>query len=92
MYSSALRDQRRHMLGRFHHRVAMVDDADGDLLVGLDVLEERQVLPVRAGAFDRQDIAGEPQQMGQGTLVARHFPMDAPSGTAADWGSALKAV
>jgi len=32
------------MLRRFNDRVAMADHADGDLLVGLDVLEEMQIL------------------------------------------------
>src|ERR1700686_2641270 len=40
-----LADQRRDVVGRFDHRVAMVDDADADLLVGPDVLEQMQVLP-----------------------------------------------
>src|SRR5262245_37361154 len=57
--------QRRDVLRRLHHRVAVVDDPDADLLVGLDVLEEMQVLPIRAGAFDRQDIAIELQEVRQ---------------------------
>src|SRR5205807_6557413 len=34
-----LADQRRNVLRRFNHRVAMVDHPDADLLVGLDMLE-----------------------------------------------------
>src|SRR5262245_39872480 len=41
-----LADQRRHVLRRFDHGIAVVDHADADLLVGLDVLEQMQVLPV----------------------------------------------
>ena len=39
-------DQRGDVFGRFNHCVAMVDHADGDLLVGFDVLEELQILSV----------------------------------------------
>jgi hypothetical protein len=44
------------MLGRFDDRVAMIDDADADLFVGLEFGEERQVLAVIAGAFESDDI------------------------------------
>jgi hypothetical protein len=65
------------MLRRLNHRVAMVDNADADLLVGPDVLKQMQVLPVRARAFEGQYIAVEPQQVRQSAFVTRHFPMDA---------------
>ena len=41
-----LADQRRNVLRRLNYRVAMVDNADADLLVGSDVLEQMQVLPI----------------------------------------------
>ena len=41
--------------------VAMIDDADADLLVGLVLPEERQVLAVIAGAFERDDVGIELQ-------------------------------
>src|ERR1700736_6249012 len=72
-----LADQRRDVLRRLDHGVAVVDHADADLLVGLDVFEQMQILPIRARAFDRQYIAVELQQMRQRALVTRHFPMDA---------------
>src|ERR1043166_917308 len=72
-----LADQRRNVLRGLDHRVAVVDDADGDLLVGLDVLEQPEILPIRAGTFDRQYIAVELQQVRQSTFVARHLPMHA---------------
>jgi hypothetical protein len=51
-----LPDQPGDMLGRFDDRVAMIDDADADLFVGLEFGEERQVLAVIAGAFESDDI------------------------------------
>ena len=41
-----LADQRRNVFGGFNHRVAMINHADANLLVGLDVLEQMQILPV----------------------------------------------
>src|ERR1700736_3647149 len=87
-----LADQRRDVLRRLDHRVAVVDYADADLLVGLDVFEQMQVLPVRARAFDRQYVAVELQQMRQRAFIARHLPMDplligiAPAGMNPDLG------
>jgi hypothetical protein len=64
MYSSALRISACDVLGGLDHGVAMIDHADADLLVSLDVLEQMQILAVRAGALDRQDIAVELEQCG----------------------------
>jgi len=38
--------------------------------------EERQVLAVARCAFEGNDVGVELQEMGQGALVARHFPVD----------------
>ena len=92
MYSSALRISAGDVLGRLDDGVAVVDDADADLLVGLVFGEERQVLAVIAGAFEGDDVAIELQQIGQGALVARHLPIDplligiAPAGVHPDLG------
>ena len=56
-----LSDQTGDMLGRFDDRVAVVDDADADLLVGLVFRQERQVLALVAGAFEGDHIAIELQ-------------------------------
>ena len=69
--------QRRNVLRRLNHRVAVVDNADADLLVGPDVLEQMQILSVRTRAFESQYITVELQQVRQSAFVTRHFPMDA---------------
>src|SRR5947209_3610172 len=47
-----LADQAGDVIGRLDDSVAMVDNADADLLVGLVLGEEWQVLAVVAGAFE----------------------------------------
>ena len=59
-----LADQPGDMLGRLDDRIAVVDDADADLLVGLVLGEERQVLAVIAGAFEGDDVGVELQEIG----------------------------
>src|SRR6516165_4975013 len=77
MYSSALRISAATCSAGSTTVFAMVDNADADLLVGPDVLEQMQVLPVRARAFEGQYIAVELQQVRQSAFVTRHFPMNA---------------
>src|SRR5205823_648098 len=59
-----LADQAGDMLGRLDDGVAVVDDADADLLVGLVFAEERQVLAVARGAFEGDDAAPRPGSPG----------------------------
>src|SRR5260370_22040680 len=65
------------MLGRLDDGVRVTDHADADLLVGLVLREQRQILAVARGAFEGDDVAVQLQQMRQGALVARHVPIDA---------------
>src|SRR5437867_5135221 len=55
----------------------MVDDANGDLLVSLDVLQQRSVACLVAAAFEHQDIAVHLEKIGQRTCVARPVPVEA---------------
>ena len=55
-----LTDQTGDMFGRLDDGVAVVDDADADLLVGLIFGKQRQILAVVAGAFEGDDVGIEP--------------------------------
>jgi len=55
----------------------VTDHTDADLLVGPVLAEEREVAPVRAGAFEGDHVAVELEQMRQRALVARHLPVHA---------------
>ena len=80
------------MLGRLDDGVAMVDDADADLFVGLVLGEERQVFAVVAGALEGDDVGIELQQVGQRAFIAWHLPIHpllvgvAPAGVHPDLG------
>src|SRR5215467_12174911 len=56
-------DEAGHVLGRFHHSVAVADHADADLLVGPVLREERQVHAARARALERDDVGVELEQV-----------------------------
>ena len=51
-----LPDQASDVLGRLDDGVGMADDADADLLVGLELAEQRQVPAVAGGAFEGDDV------------------------------------
>src|SRR5437773_2994224 len=55
----------------------MVDDADGNLLVSLDVLQQRCIACLIAAAFEHQDIAVHREEIGQRACVARPVPVEA---------------
>src|ERR1700733_8988017 len=70
----------------------MIDHADTDLLVGFVFAEQRQILAVAAGAFKRDHISIELQQVWHRAIIAWHFPIDtllvwiAPAGVDPDLG------
>src|SRR4029453_15132125 len=51
-----LPDEAGHELGRLHRRRRVVHHADGDLLVGAVLAEERQVAAVGRGALQRDHV------------------------------------
>jgi hypothetical protein len=69
-------DQPGDVLGRLDDGVAVIDDADADLLIGPVLGEERQIAVVAAGAFESDHVSVELQQMRQSALVACDLPIN----------------
>src|SRR5262245_24562542 len=65
------------MLGGLDDRVAVVHHPNPNLLVCWVLGKEGEIPPVAAGALKRDHIGLELPQIGEGTLVARWFPIDA---------------
>ena len=62
-------DEVGHLLGALHLQVAVIDDADGDLLVGDLAADQLEIHAVARAAFERDDVDIELVQMRQRVFV-----------------------
>ena len=75
-YSSALRMRFGHHLRRLDGRRRVAHDADGDLLVGPVLAEEREVAPARRRALEREHVGVGGEEIGERALVRGALPVE----------------